>query len=78
MIALAPFSLANSTSRLDMTLTSTFSRSAVASSMNALRSSAVNSVFCLRTGWLTTPTITRSNTREVRVMMSTWPLVTGS
>ena len=46
--------------------------------MNAFRSSAVNSVFSLRTGRLTTPTTTRSNTRAVRVMMSMCPLVTGS
>ena len=47
-----------------MTPTSTLPSSAVASSMNALRSSAVNSVFSLRTGLLTTPTTTLSNTLD--------------
>ena len=50
----------------------------MASSMNALRSSAVNSVFSLRTGLLTTPTTTLSNTLAARVITSRWPLVTGS
>ena len=76
--AVAPCSRANSTSRLAMISTSTLPRSAVASSMNALRSSAVNSVFSLRTGLLTTPTTTLSKTLAVRVIMSRCPLVTGS
>ena len=46
--------------------------------MNCFRSSAVNSVFSLRTGLLTTPTTTLSNTFEVREITSRWPLVTGS
>ena len=78
LIAVAPCSRANSTSRLEKTSTSTLARSAVASLMKLCRSSAVKSVFCLRTGWLTTPTTTLSKTREARVMMSMWPLVTGS
>ena len=41
-------------------------------------SSPLKSVFCFRTGLLTTPTTTFSKTREARVMMSRWPLVTGS
>ena len=49
-----------------MTPTSTLPSSAVASSMNAFRSSAVNSVFSLRTGLLTTPTTTLSNTFAAR------------
>ena len=77
-IALRLDSRANSTSRLEKICTSTLARSAVASSMKALRSSAVNRVFSLRIGLLTTPTTTRSKTSEVRVMMSRWPLVTGS
>src|ERR1700733_3064066 len=39
---------------------------------------ALKSVFCVRTRLLTTPTTTRSKTFEVLVMMSMWPLVTGS
>ncbi len=46
--------------------------------MKPMRSSALNSVFCLRTGWFTTATITLSNTREQRVITSRWPKVTGS
>ena len=42
------------------------------------RVSAVNNVFCLRTGWLTTPTMTRSKILAVRLMMSMCPFVTGS
>ena len=52
--------------------------SAVASMMKSRRSSALKSVFCLRNGLLTTPTTTRSKTSEDLVMMSMWPLVTGS
>ena len=47
-IALAPLSRANSTSRVAKIFTSTLGRSAVASSMKPRRSSALKSVFCLR------------------------------
>ena len=79
-IAVAPHSRANSTSRFVKTRTSTFSSpfAAMARSRNPWRSSAVNSVVDLRIDWPTTPTTTRSNTREVRVRMSRCPLVTGS
>ena len=49
------------------------SLSARARSRKALRSSAVNSVVDLRMDWPTTPTTTRSNTRDVRVRMSRCP-----
>jgi hypothetical protein len=68
--AVAPLSRANSTSRLEKISTSTSPMSAVASRMNCRRSSALNSVFDLRTGWLTMPTMTRSKTRAALVMMS--------
>src|SRR3954454_4047690 len=77
-IAFAPFSRAKSTIRLENGLTSTLPRFSTSASMNSTRSSAVNSVFCLRTGWFTTATITLSNTSAARLMMSRWPSVTGS
>jgi hypothetical protein len=46
--------------------------------MNETRSSALNSVSFLRTGWFTTPTTTLSNTLAARPMMSRWPIVIGS
>src|SRR5215212_2553412 len=46
--------------------------------MNSTRWSALKSVLSLRTGWLTTATMTLSNTSAVRRMMSRWPRVTGS
>ena len=77
-IALAPCSRANSTTRVSKGFTCTLAISATSAWMNATRSSAVKRVFCLRTGWLTTATITLSNTSEARRMMSRWPNVTGS
>ena len=35
-------------------------------------------VFCLRTGWSTTATMTLSHAFAARLMMSRWPKVTGS
>ena len=52
--------------------------SRVAFSTNATRSSALNSVLPLRTGRLTTATITLSNIAEAREITSRWPKVTGS
>src|SRR3954451_21769170 len=77
-IALAPCSRAKSTSRLSKGFTCTCGYSDTCSWMNAVRSSALNNVFCLRTGWLTTPTITLSNTLAARPMISRCPIVTGS
>src|SRR5215212_6735467 len=77
-MALAPCSRAKSTSRLSKGFTCTCAYSVTWSSMNATRSSAGKIVFCLRTGWLTTPTTTLSNTFAARPMMSRWPIVTGS
>ena len=50
-IGLAPFSRAKSTSRLSKGFTCTLPSFATSASMNATRSSAVNTVFFLRTGW---------------------------
>src|SRR5215213_7518296 len=77
-MALAPCSRAKSTSRLSKGFTCTCGYSVSCSSMNETRSSAVKIVFCLRTGWLTTPTTTLSNTFAARPMMSRWPIVIGS
>src|SRR4051812_4554413 len=74
----APCLRAKSTRSVSNTSTSTFSSFSVACRRNSLRSAAVNRVVGLRTGWFTTPTTTRSNTRAARWMMSTWPYVTGS
>src|SRR3954468_15981087 len=77
-IALAPCLRANSTTSVSNVFTCTLGRSAISASMNPMRSSASNSVFCLRTGWFTTATITLSNTPEQRRITSRWPNVTGS
>src|SRR3954462_6072043 len=77
-ILFAPFSRANSTTSVSKVFTCTFPRSAISAWMNPMRSSAVNSVFCLRTGWFTTATITLSKTLEQRRITSRWPNVTGS
>src|SRR4051795_8175793 len=78
-IAVAPFSLANATSRLSKDFISTFSRDFTSARMNSIRSSVGKTVFDpFRTGLLTTATTTRSNTEEARVMMSKCPNVTGS
>src|SRR5919112_1066171 len=77
-MALAPCSRAKSTSRLSKGFTCTCGYSVSCSSMNETRSSASKIVFCLRTGWLTTPTTTLSNTFAARPMMSRWPIVIGS
>src|SRR3954453_23659679 len=77
-IACAPFSLAKSTISVSKGSTSTFGRFCTSALMKATRSSALKSVFCLRTGWFTTATTTLSNTRDARLMMSRWPSVTGS
>src|SRR4051794_34209391 len=77
-IALAPCLRANSTTSVSNVFTCTLGRSAISASMNPMRSSASNSVFCLRTGWFTTATITLSNTPEQRLITSRWPNVTGS
>src|SRR4051794_23682220 len=77
-ILFAPFSRANSTTSVSKVFTCTLPRSAISASMNPIRSSAVKSVFCLRTGWLTTATITLSNTDEQRRITSRCPNVTGS
>ena len=77
-IAFAPCSRAKSTTRYQRVLPAHWRISAVAAWMNSTRSSAVKSVFCLRTGWFTTATITWSNTSAARRMMSRWPSVTGS
>jgi hypothetical protein len=69
---------AKSTSSVSKTSISTFASFSVACRRKACRSWAVKRVFCLRTGWFTTPTTTRSNTRAARAMMSMWPFVTGS
>src|SRR3954454_25056822 len=77
-ILFAPFSRANSTTSVSKVFTCTLPRSAISASMNPIRSSALNSVFCLRTGWFTTATITLSNTPEQRRITSRCPNVTGS
>src|SRR3954447_11818527 len=77
-IACAPFSLAKSTTRFANDSTCTFTRFWTSSRRNATRSSALNSVCFLRTGWFTTATMTLSNTAAARLMMSRWPSVTGS
>src|SRR3954451_15622342 len=77
-IAFAPFARAKSTIRLENGSTVTLGRFCTSASMNSTRSSALNSVFCLRTGWATTATMTLSNTSATRRMMSRWPSVTGS
>ena len=77
-IVLAPFSRAKSTSRVSKAFTCTLPSFPTSASRKATRSSALNTVFFLRTGWLTTPTTTLSNTCAARPMMSRWPWVTGS
>src|SRR6185436_2335976 len=77
-IDMAPFSRAKSTTSLSNVSTRTLGRWLVASSMNATRSSALNSVLLLRTEALTTATISSSNIGAARLMTSTWPLVIGS
>src|SRR5829696_8395059 len=77
-IAFAPCSRAKSTRRVSKGFTCTLPYSASADSINATRSSALNTVLPLRTAWFTTPTMTLSNTFATRVMMSMWPNVTGS
>src|SRR5680860_1338196 len=77
-IARAPLSRAKSTRRVSKDFTCTLPSFSVSAWTNATRSSAVNTVCFLRTGWLTTPTTTLSNTEAARPMMSRWPRVTGS
>src|SRR3954471_21967587 len=77
-IAFAPFSRAKSTISVENGLTSTLPRFCTSDATNSTRCSAEKSVFCLRTGWFTTATITLSNTSETRRMMSRCPSVTGS
>jgi hypothetical protein len=77
-IALAPCLRAKSTSRMSNASTCTLPSPSTSASMNATRSSALKTVFSLRTDWFTTATITCSNTFAVRSMMSMWPSVTGS
>src|SRR3954454_20228728 len=77
-IAFAPLSRAKSTTSVSKVFTCTLASSATCASMKPTRSSALNSVFCLRTGWFTTATITLSNTPEQRRITSRWPNVTGS
>src|SRR3954451_6672405 len=77
-MALAPCSRAKSTSSVSKGFTCTLPSSEVAASMKPTLSEASKSVCCLRTGWLTTPTTTLSNTFDARPMMSMWPNVTGS
>src|SRR5215207_9827346 len=77
-IAIAPRSRAKSTISLSKVSTCTLGRCDVALRMNAQRSSALNSVLLLRTEALTTATTSSSNIGAARLMMSTWPWVTGS
>ena len=77
-ITFAPFSRAKSTRRVSKGFTCTFGYSATSDSINATRSSPLNTVLPLRTAWFTTPTMTLSKTFATRVMMSMWPNVTGS
>src|SRR3954471_4562525 len=77
-IALAPFCRAKSTTSVSNVFTCTLGSSATCASMNPTRSSALKSVFCLRTGWFTTATITLPNTPEQRWTPSRCPNVTGS
>src|SRR5205085_204277 len=77
-IAVAPCSRAKSTRSVSKAFTCTLPKSWTSASMNSTRSAAGNTGVCLRTGWFTTPTTTLSNTSAARLMMSTWPSVTGS
>src|SRR3954452_21698952 len=77
-IAIAPFSRAKSTTRLLKGSARTFSRWPTADSTKEQRSSASKTVFPLRIGRLTTPTITSSYIFAARVMTSMWPRVIGS
>src|ERR671922_1039176 len=77
-IAFAPRARANSTTRLENGSTRTLPRWDVAASMNAIRSSALNSDLLLRTDALTTATISSSNIDEARVITSMCPCVIGS
>src|SRR3954447_22282968 len=77
-IVRAPTRSANSTIRTSKEAERTFGRCSVASSMKLRRSSVVNSVPPLRTGWLTIATTTSSNSAAARLMTSRWPFVIGS
>ena len=65
-IAFAPCSRAKSTTSVSKVFTCTLASSAISAWMNADALSASNRVFCLRTGWFTTATITLSNTARAR------------
>src|SRR3954470_15778592 len=77
-IARAPTWWANSTISTSNESERTFSRCAIASSMKLSRSSVLNSVPPLRTGWLTIATTTSSNRAALRAITSRWPFVIGS
>src|SRR3954470_21689440 len=77
-IARAPTRSANSTIRTSKESERTFGRCSVASSMKLRRSSVVNSVPPLRTGWFTIATTTSSNSTAARLITSRWPFVIGS
>src|SRR6478672_11832289 len=77
MIASAPWSLANSTSRPLKNSMRMLSRCASASASISWRSSSVNSDWVFW-GLRITATMTWSKWRAERSMMSTWPRVTGS
>src|SRR3954470_17402107 len=77
-IARAPTRSANSTIRTSKESDRTFDRCSVASSMKLSRSSVVNSVPPLRTGWFTIATTTSSNSTAARLITSRWPFVIGS
>src|SRR4051794_27015535 len=78
-IAVAPFCLANATSRLSKDFISTFSREFTSARMNSSRSLVLKTVSDpFRTGLSTTATTTLSKTLAARPMMSRCPKVTGS